>query len=167
MRPPVLADAARVSLLAGDYDVASMTAVIPHPYSEAMAAEWIAGAVRGEEGVAFMIDFDRTLIGCTGYRAFSSDHGELGYWIGKPYWGAGFATEAAKALIAHAFDHEDFSHLMARHFTGNDASEHILKKLGFECEGQDMRECLAQAQTVPCLSYRLDRDQTRAVLRRA
>ena len=42
LRAPVLEDAGRISLLAGDYDVASMTGTIPHPYSEAMAADWIA-----------------------------------------------------------------------------------------------------------------------------
>ncbi len=87
MRPPALADAARVSLLAGDYDVACMTGTIPHPYSEQMAGEWLTGARAGEEGVVFMIERDGTLIGCTGYRAFDADHAELGYWIGKP--GAG------------------------------------------------------------------------------
>ena len=69
MRLPAVADAARVSLLAGDYDVACMTGTIPHPYSEQMAGEWLTGAIGGEEGIVFMIERDATLVGCTGYRA--------------------------------------------------------------------------------------------------
>lgn len=130
MRPPALADAARVSLLAGDYDVACMTGTIPHPYSEQMAGEWLTGARAGEEGVVFMIERDGTLIGCTGYRAFDADHAELGYWIGKPYWGNGYATEAVRALIAHAFDADGFAYLKAGHFADNPRSERILRKLG-------------------------------------
>ena len=100
LRAPLLSDAGRISLLAGDIDVASMTGTIPHPYSEQMAAEWIGSALAGEEGVVFAIVRSGALIGCTGYRAFGEDHAELGYWIGKPYWGMGYATEAVRALIS-------------------------------------------------------------------
>ncbi len=103
LRTPERADAARLSLLAGDYDVACMTGTIPHPYSEQQAAEWIESVLAGEEGVVFAILRSGVVIGCTGYRAFGADHAELGYWIGKPYWGMGYGTEAVEALIAHAF----------------------------------------------------------------
>ena len=55
LRSPELADASEISLLAGDYDVASMTGTIPHPYTEKMAADWIRNVLRGEEGVVFAI----------------------------------------------------------------------------------------------------------------
>ncbi|MGH6749513.1 MAG: GNAT family N-acetyltransferase, partial [Methyloceanibacter sp.] len=55
LRALELADASRISLLAGDYDVASMTGTIPHPYGEEQAAEWISSALAGEEGVVFAI----------------------------------------------------------------------------------------------------------------
>ena len=78
-----------------------MTGTIPHPYTERMAADWLASVLDGEEGVVFAIVHSDTLIGCTGYRAFSQDHAELGYWIGKPYWGMGYATEAVRALLRY------------------------------------------------------------------
>ena len=87
LRAPALADAASISLLAGDYEVASMTGTIPHPYSEEMAVDWIQSLQAGEEGVAFAIDRAGALIGCVGYRATEKTHAEMGYWIGKPYWG--------------------------------------------------------------------------------
>ena len=124
-----------ISLLAGDYDVASMTGTIPHPYSEQMAAEWISSALAGEEGVVFAIERSGALIGCTGYRAFGGDHAELGYWIGKPYWGMGYATEAVRALILHAFETGGFAYLTAGHFSDNPASARIIAKFGFAPRG--------------------------------
>jgi [ribosomal protein S5]-alanine N-acetyltransferase len=163
LRPPRLADAARVSLLAGDYDIASMTGTLPHPYSEQMAAAWIADALQGEEGVVFMIERDGTLIGCTGYRAFGPDYAELGYWIGKPYWGQGYATEAACAVIAHAFDTDGFDYLKVGHFSDNPASERVILKLGFVAQGGEVRDCAARGTTTDCVTYRLDRARARAL----
>lgn len=165
LRPPAVADAARVSLLAGDYDVACMTGTIPHPYSEQMAGEWLKGAVEGEEGVVFMIEREGLVVGCTGYRAFDADHAELGYWIGKPYWGQGFASEAVRALIAHAFDADGFAYLRAGHFTDNPGSERVLRKLGFMDEGGETRECAARGTATDCVTYRLERSQALANLR--
>lgn len=141
-----------------------MTGTIPHPYSEQMAAEWLASAIEGEEGVVFMIERGDRLIGCTGYRAFDTDHAELGYWIGKPYWGHGYATEAVGALIAHAFDADGFAYLKAGHFADNPASERVLRKLGFMSAGGELRDCAARGTATDCLTYRLDREQALANL---
>ena len=75
-------DAPRIALLAGDFEVASMTGTIPHPYTEAMAAEWIASAHQGEEGTVFVIEREAALIGCVGYREDEKGGAELGYWFG-------------------------------------------------------------------------------------
>jgi ribosomal-protein-alanine N-acetyltransferase len=157
LRTPELSDAARISLLAGDYDVASMTGTIPHPYNEQMAAEWIESVIAGEEGVVFAIQRSGALIGCTGYRAFGGDHAELGYWIGKPYWGMGYATEAVRALILHAFEADGFAYLTVGHFSDNPASARIIAKFGFARDGNEMRECAARGARAPCVTYRLDR----------
>ncbi len=165
LRAPVLGDAARISLLAGDHDVASVTGTIPHPYSEAMAAEWIRGLHAGEEGVAFAIDLSGGLIGCVGYRVHGETHAEMGYWIGKPFWGMGYATEASRALILHAFEKEGFAYLTAGHFRENPASARVITKLGFEPSGEVLRDCAARAGKARCLTYRLSRDRALAVLR--
>jgi RimJ/RimL family protein N-acetyltransferase len=157
LREPLLSDAARIALLAGDYDVASMTGTIPHPYSEQMAAEWIESVLAGEEGVVFAIQRSGALIGCTGYRAFGGNHAELGYWIGKPYWGMGYATEAVRALILHAFEADRFDYLTVGHFSDNPASARIIAKFGFAPQGREMRDCAARGARAHCLTYRLDR----------
>jgi RimJ/RimL family protein N-acetyltransferase len=165
LRRPELADAARISLLAGDYEVASMTGTLPHPYTEAMATAWIRGLHTGKEGVAFAIDVDgESLIGCIGYRAHGKDHAEIGYWIGKPYWGKGYATEAAKALIWHIFRSERFDYLTAGHFKDNPASARVIAKLGFKPVKTALRECTARGGTARCLTYRLPRAKALAVL---
>lgn len=167
LRPPALADAARVSLLAGEYEVASMTGTIPHPLSEQMAAEWIGEVSKGEEGVVFMIEQGGAIIGCTGYRAFGDDHAELGYWIGKPFWGNGYATEAVRALIAHAFDADGFDYLRAGYFSDNPASARVIEKLGFVAQGGELRECVARGGSALCTTARLDRDQAMALFQSA
>jgi ribosomal-protein-alanine N-acetyltransferase len=167
LRQPASTDATRMSLLAGDYDVACMTGTIPHPYSEQQAAEWIESVLAGEEGVVFSILESDILIGCTGYRPFSKKHAELGYWIGKPYWGQGYATEAVAALIAYAFEVDEFAYLAAGHFTDNPASERVLRKLGFSVSGSEMRDCEARGVRTEAITYRLDRAVVLAGLRTA
>jgi RimJ/RimL family protein N-acetyltransferase len=162
LRSPVLADAASIALLAGDFDVASMTGTIPHPYSERMAVDWIESLHAGEEGVAFAIDRGGALIGCVGYRAADKSHAEMGYWIGKPYWGMGYATEAARALILYAFGKERFDYLTVGHFRENPASARVIAKLGFEPSGEVLRDCAARNAKSRCLTYRLYRERALA-----
>jgi RimJ/RimL family protein N-acetyltransferase len=157
LRALTLADAPRLAQLAGDYDVASMTGTIPHPYSEEMAGKWIASALAGEEGVVFAIERSGVLIGCTGYRAFGPDHAELGYWVGKPYWGMGYATEAVGALILYAFETDGFAYLTAGHFEDNPASERIIAKFGFTPQETTERDSAARGVKASCQTYRLDR----------
>ena len=167
LRAPRLSDAARIALLAGDYDVASMTGTIPHPYREEMAADWIKSLEAGEEGVAFAVEHAGALIGCVGYRALDETHAEMGYWIGKPYWGFGYATEAARALILYIFAQEGFDYLTIGHFRENPASARVIAKLGFESAGEVMRDCAATGEETRCVTYRLTRDRALTVLKEA
>ena len=157
LRPLALSDAARIALLAGDFDVASMTGTIPHPYNERMAGEWIGSALAGEEGTVFVIERDGALIGCVGYREDEKGGAELGYWLGKPYWGQGFATEASAAMVAYAFDDGGLDYLTIGHFADNPASARIIAKLGFTEQGEKIRECVAREEKARCLTYRLER----------
>jgi [ribosomal protein S5]-alanine N-acetyltransferase len=165
LRAPALGDARAIAELAGDYEVASMTGTIPHPYSEDMAVDWIESLQEGEEGVAFAVDLGGALIGCVGYRATEKDHAEMGYWIGKPYWGMGYATEAARALILYAFEKEGFAYLTVGHFKENPASARVIAKLGFEPSGEVLRDCAARNNKARCLTYRLTRERALANLR--
>jgi len=134
------ADAPQVELLAGDEAVALTTLNIPHPYPAGAAVSWIAthaGQCRREEGITWAIRLkDGTLIGCIGLR-LARDHAraELGYWVAVPHWNRGYATEAARACIAHAFRDLDLHKIAAHHFATNPASGRVMQKLGMKREG--------------------------------
>ena len=102
LRPFCQGDAAEVSRFAGDRSVAATTSNIPHPYDEGMACEWIAEhqpMFEKDGGVVFAITLkaDGSLVGAVGLSSMAKAHqAELGYWIGKPYWGLGYCTEAAR-----------------------------------------------------------------------
>ena len=147
------------------FDVARMTGMIPHPYSERDALAWIDRVGQGDEGIVFAVARDVVLIGCSGYMPMDAEHAEVGYWIGKRFWGEGFATEAVRAVVAHAFDAHGFTYVKAGHFVDNPRSQRVLGKLGFSPDGGEMRDCAARGEPVQCLTYRLDRERGAGVLR--
>ena len=156
LRPLRGSDAGAVIALAGDADVARMTARIPHPYSLDQARAWIAQIPESGE-VVFAVVHEGALIGCAGYMPEDDGCAEFGYWIGKPHWNNGFATEAARAVARHAFVTGKIQTLMAGHFTDNPASARVLQKLGFTRTDEGLWQCVARGQDVPCVGYRLER----------
>ena len=137
LRPFTLADAPRVQQLAGAREVALNTLTIPHPYPDGAAEEWIASHdAKFEQGqINFAID-DGRLVGAIGLVTKREDDiAEIGYWIGVPYWGRGYASEAAEAVIRYGFEDQRLNKIYAAHFTRNPASGRILQKLGMHQEG--------------------------------
>jgi RimJ/RimL family protein N-acetyltransferase len=128
-----IGDAARVAELCGDPLVATMTAAIPHPYTAAMAEEWIGGK-DDEAGLhytyAVLRRADEALVGAVGLRPNPAAEDMLGYWIGRPYWGRGYATDAATATLAFAFTLLNVESVHARHLERNPASGRVLAKCG-------------------------------------
>lgn len=161
LRPLAEADLAEVTRLAGDWDVASMTARIPYPYTLADARHWLEGLEDGEVVCAIERAEDGALVGVTGYLpaepGSDQSSAEIGYWIGKPYWGNGYATEAARALIAQCFNGAGFGTLTCCHFSDNPASRRVIEKLGFEPAGPCMRWCEARRIEAPAEHYVLKR----------
>ena len=142
LRAFVATDAAAVERLAGEWKVAETTLNIPHPYPPGAAAEWIASQEpaweSGDRLTLAICDAGAPdeVIGAISL-AVNAEHarGELGYWIGTEYWGRGYATEAARALVAFGFDHLRLNRIQARHFARNPASGRVLQKAGLQCEG--------------------------------
>jgi ribosomal-protein-alanine N-acetyltransferase len=77
---------------------------------------------------------------CMGTFVFKMDtanhKAEIGYWLGKPYWGKNFTTEAVKAMLPFGFINLDLNRLEAHHLLFNNASGRVLEKCGFYLEGQ-------------------------------
>jgi len=150
-RPITAPDAGRVAMLAGEWDVARMTSRIPHPYSLVDADLWIASI--GQDEFVRGVEFDGKLIGAVGYIEGADRQAEIGYWIGKPYWGHGFATEAARALVAHCFGAAGFLGLTCGHFIDNPASARVIEKLGFRHVGNGQQWCEARKSEVETVRY--------------
>jgi len=135
LRPFALADASRVHMLAGSRAVAETTALIPHPYESGMAEEWIAGqaaqlASGREYTYAITRCEDALLVGAISLRPVAGEQENLGYWIGREYWGRGYATAAASAIIAVTFRCLDCHQITAAHLIRNPASGRVLEKCG-------------------------------------
>jgi RimJ/RimL family protein N-acetyltransferase len=145
------ADAARIARLAGEWDVACMTARIPYPYTLTQAHQWI-GTIGNDEFVR-AIELNGELIGAVGYVRADNGSAEIGYWLGKPWWGQGYASEAAEALVAYCFAKEGFERLTCCHFLDNVASQRIIKKLGFRLVGPCVAWCEARGSEIPTLRY--------------
>ena len=142
LRPFELTDAPEVQKLAGAREIASMTLVIPHPYEDGMAEEWIGThQEKFEQGqlVIFAIVEKETtrLCGAIGLSINSQNsHAEIGYWIGVPYWGQGYCTEAAKATIAYGFERLGLHRIIhSFHYIRNPASGRVMQKAGMIYEG--------------------------------
>ncbi len=138
LRSFTLEDAVDVQHLVNDPDMASTTFDIEYPYVDGMAEEWIQWhheEFEKGEGIHFAITLktDRTLIGAVGLEFRShlpyKDAG-LNYWIGKPYWNCGYATEAAKAVVAYGFREHDINVIFSNYFERNPASGRVMEKIG-------------------------------------
>ena len=134
-------DAPDVQRLAGEWDVARTLLVVPHPYEDGMAEEWIAShrpAYEAGERVnwAVVVREEGTLVGSITLHLHPlHDNAELGYWIGRPYWGRGYATEAAEEAVRYAFEVLRLHRIHANHFGSNPASGRVLRKVGMGLEG--------------------------------
>ena len=145
LRSLTLEDAQDIQHLAGERDVAATVIRIPHPYEDGMAEAWIrscSDTFEKEEGLHFAITLrtEKNLIGVIGLELDQeNENSELGYWIGKPYWNCGYATEAAKVVVAYSFEVLKLNRIHAKHYKRNPASGRVLEKIGMQYEG-----CLRQ-----------------------
>ncbi len=146
-------DTGRIAELGGDWDVASMTSRMPHPYSLEAARQWV-DSLEDDEYVR-AIEHNGELVGICGYLPDGNGAAEIGYWLGKPYWGNGFATEAASELISQAFCYGQFERLTGGHFLDNPASARVMVKLGFTCTGPYRTWCEARGGDTDAIGYEL------------
>jgi RimJ/RimL family protein N-acetyltransferase len=138
LRRPELRDAGAIQRLAGEYAVALNTLLIPHPYPDGAAEEWISRHQEGGREDAFVISLREAdeVIGVISLMMKNHDKAEIGYWIGVPYWNRGYATEAAKAIIGYGFGELNLNRIEAGHFARNPASGRVMEKAGMRREGR-------------------------------
>lgn len=135
LRPPKRSDAAAVQRLISVREVAVNLGSVPWPYPRAGAAQWIA---RTTPGVQFLITHrdDGEVLGTVSLvRDDEHARAELGYWIGVPYWGRGYVTEAVRAIVDHGFRAHGLRRIFARVYGHNAASARVCEKAGLTYEG--------------------------------
>ena len=156
LRAPVRSDVPAIVALAGDRRVAENTARIPHPYSAADGLAAIAAINQTGGETVFAIELDGELIGLCGLDP-RPDGGELGYWLGVPFWGRGYATEAAHAVIDYAFVELGHDVLQSGARVSNPASRRVLEKCGFQWTGVGLYRIRAINSSAPIDRFRLER----------
>jgi RimJ/RimL family protein N-acetyltransferase len=164
LRPFRLSDASDVQRLAGEREIADTTMTIPHPYEDGMVEEWIAGEeVACNAGksmtLAIVLRGDAPLVGAIGLK-IERDHdkAELGYWIGKPFWNCGYATEAGRALLGYGFGELQLNRIHAAHMGSNPSSGRVMEKLGMLYEGTARQELKKSGRLEDLVSYAILRE---------
>ena len=157
LRSPRLEDAKAIATLANDRRIAENTRRIAHPYTIDHAEEFIASH-RDEGGLVFVVTLGNgTVIGSCGIADSDAGAPELGYWLGVPFWGNGYATEAVRAVIDHAFTELAHDALQAGARVTNPSSRRILEKCGFQWTGVGLCRIRAIASSAPIDQFRLER----------
>lgn len=145
LRPFSQDDAPAVFELVRAREIADTTLAIPHPYETGMAENWIGthqeGFDKGEAvHFAIILRHSGELVGAVGMLIEPKhSHAEIGYWVGVPYWGRGFCTEAVSSVLKYGFEERDLNRIYATHFMRNPASGRVMQKNGMVYEG-----CLRQ-----------------------
>jgi RimJ/RimL family protein N-acetyltransferase len=172
LRPFHPADAPAIADQVNDWDVVRYTTSIPFPYDRRMAEDFIAsqkkrwgnwsGTRMPDEEVAFAIErnSDRRLVGCIGLQPAEAGAGlEFGYWLGRAYWGEGYATEAVGRLVRFVFIDLDLTEIWGAAVPTNDASHRVMEKNGFVIVAAGERASEVRGHPLPVIIRKLTRAQ--------
>jgi RimJ/RimL family protein N-acetyltransferase len=150
LRAPASRDIDRMASLANDFDIARMTTRMPHPYQRADAEAFVARAqmLDVDKEAVFAIEWPgEGVVGVLGLHARGPMGPEIGYWVGRPYWGQGVASEAAEAVMDWTANDWRRRIVVAGYFADNPASGRVLERAGFLLTGEvQQRHSLARGQ---------------------
>lgn len=156
LRPGWMEDAPALAAAIGDAAVLRNLTRAPADYGLADAETFLAQPQNPR--LPNLLAFTRTkgaprLVGGCGMHAAEDGAVELGYWIARPYWGLGFATEAARAVM-HMTRASGVRNVRALHFADNPASGNVLRKIGFRHNGRiERRFSLGRGAAADCLVF--------------
>lgn len=157
LRPGWIEDAPVLAKAIADKAIVTKLATAPWPYHLHDAEAFLAGA--RDPRYPDLLIFARTLgaprlVGGIGLKRDAEGNAELGYWIARPYWGLGFATEAGEAVVRMARESLKHSKLVAGHAIDNPASGRVLQKLGFRPTGRIIpRHSAGRGAIVQCVMF--------------
>lgn len=125
-----------VAQLANNPAIAQMTANLPYPYTTEHAKVWFDYLDSHPNEHVFAVLQDGQMVGVVGLvHEDEHDRAELGYWLGQPYWNKSIMTAAVGMTVAYGFSMLDIQKIYSRCFGPNRASQRVLEKNGFQCEG--------------------------------
>jgi len=165
LRPIERRDAGDMQALYGDEEVVRYTPLEPYTTVEdgMEAVEWCANIFAEGTGMRWGIEdpSSGTVIGTCGYLNYEPGHRriELGYDLAKRYWGQGVMTEAAEAVIEFGFRHLDVNRIEAKIIPDNEASHHLLIKLGFQYEGKLRQHEFEKGRFIDIAVYSILREE--------
>ncbi len=171
IRPLRAGDAADLHRLVNDWEVAKTLARVPFPYPRELADEWIASThAQMEAGTAWHLavvgienagtpEEKEVLVGCVGLTLDAeAKSAELGYWIGRRFWGHGVGPEAAGRMARWALANLGIGKLVASALAENERSQAVLRRIGFRAVGQGARDFLSRGPAMPVTLFELTRD---------
>jgi RimJ/RimL family protein N-acetyltransferase len=160
LRPLSRSDRPAIERLADDPDIAHWCSAIPHPLPRAAASSWIAASFaerqRGE-AVTYAIErrLGRQFMGGISL-SLAGDQGTIGYWLGRPHWNRGYATEALRRILTFGFEMFGLGDISAYTMPDNAASLRVQAKAGMidqgevdHVDGDMVRHCRIQAPSWP------------------
>lgn len=162
LREPTFDDVARLAHQAGDPAVARMMAPLPLPFTEAHASAFVGDILASNAaggGLGLVVARKREPGALIGLVSFAGEGRsvECGWWLGRPFWGKGFATEAVAALLDLAFSSGAIDIVTAGAFADNAASLRVHEKLGFGETGRSRRFSAARGCEVDHVDMALTR----------
>jgi RimJ/RimL family protein N-acetyltransferase len=162
LRPPAEEDIVAITALADNVRLAAKLPDMPNPYTISDAGRFIRRQRDRRSGLTAYVVTERdrgTLIGCCKIEAGETDNeSRIGFWTGEPFWNRGYMTEAAQALIDHAFTHsQHLARIGARVGVVNPAPRRVLEKCGFQYAGPGTETDIRLGSLVPVDHYRIDR----------
>jgi len=166
LRPLRATDAEELHRLVNDWAVVRMLSRLPFPYPRQLTDEWIASTARQiADGTGYHLAItgreagQEMIVGCIGLRLdLKPRTGNLGYWVGRRFWGHGVATEAATRLSRWALANLDLDRLEAHAAEDNAASAAVLRRIGFRMTGTGRERFLARGGEHPVLRFQATRD---------
>ena len=162
LRPFTEDDLPELVRLANDPAIAAtLTDAFPQPYTEESGRAFLARVMADAPTRVFCITADGLLAGAVGIHPRGDiwhRNAELGYWVARPYWGRGIATEAVRRAVKYAFGTFPLDRVFARPFGSNAASQRVLEKTAFVLEARLRGTIVKNGRVEDELIYAVRRD---------
>jgi RimJ/RimL family protein N-acetyltransferase len=156
LRAPIRGDVPDLVKLADNKSIAEKLVRLPSPYTRADAVGFVEIFAQRPDERPYAITLNEKLIGVVGFTFFVGHPPELGYWLGEPYWGQGYMTEAVRGLIESAHKAHGFELIAARALADNAGSLNVLGKAGFKPVKKPKRP-LEKVKDRPTVALELER----------